>query len=147
VTALEVAAHVLVKTLEDPSLDSVRALEDLRAALEPDATPIYRFGGEDEHHFIPGFVDGAQGLRVVFSKKAVGLLPEGFPGLCLSYPAALVLLAILDQRLKANAGSFHLAGEERICPICQGELDPEAEGPECDDTGCPGRYDGEPIEA
>lgn len=35
---------------------------------------------------------------------------------------------------------------ERICPICQGELEPEDEGPECDPTGCPARGDGEPIE-
>jgi hypothetical protein len=33
------------------------------------------------------------------------------------------------------------------CAICTGEFEPEEEGQtECDPTGCPGRYDGEPVQ-
>jgi hypothetical protein len=32
--------------------------------------------------------------------------------------------------------------EERRCVVCRGPLEPDDEGPECDETGCPARSEG-----
>lgn len=147
-------------------------LGGLRAALESDPTPMIVFGDQDPSWVIQTGMEGTAGLRVVFAKEAVGLLPIGFPGgFSLSYPAAYDLRDLLVEKLESAGTYVALAGDderrseveaaigiakilserktapERLCVVCQSEIPDSEEGPECDDTGCPARYgDVEPID-
>lgn len=45
--------------------------------------------------------------------------------------------AAIDAR--AVATMIQTGDHRRRCSVCQGPLEPDDEGPECDPTGCPGR--------